>query len=109
MYTFAPNRLYCANMALFIISQDCQTQVLAANGNHRNNRLKFMIFVTLSLAKCSIAFAYNNPSDNKIEIRYFGTVRLLQAKTVLYVNMENMDFLPPASFSHARLTRPITM
>ena len=27
-------------------------------------------------------------------------------KTVLYVNMENMDFLPPASFSRARLTRP---
>ena len=27
MYTFAPNRLYCAKMSLFIISQDCQTQV----------------------------------------------------------------------------------
>ena len=30
MYTFAPNRLYCAKMALFIISQDRQTQVFAA-------------------------------------------------------------------------------
>ena len=26
---------------------------------------------------------------------------------VLYVNMENKDLLPPASFSRARLTRPI--
>ena len=29
--TFAPNRLYCTKMALFIISQDRQTLVLAAN------------------------------------------------------------------------------
>ena len=39
----------------------------------------------------------NNPSDNITVIRYLGTVRLLQQqqKTVLYVNMENMDFPPP--------------
>ena len=28
-------------------------------------------------------------------------------KKVLYVNIENMDFLPQASFSRATLTRPI--
>ena len=57
----------------------------------------------------------NNPSDNITEIRYFGTVRLLRPKQnkFLYVNMEYMDLLspppqlPPASFTRARLARPI--
>ena len=31
MYTFALNRLYWRKLALFIISQDRQTQVFAAN------------------------------------------------------------------------------
>ena len=68
-----------------------------------------MISVIIVTAKFSNAFACNNPSDNITEIRYFGTVRLLRPKQnkVLYVNMEYMDLLPPASFSHARLARPI--
>ena len=38
------------------------------------------------------------------KIRYLGTVRSLQPKTkqVLYVNMENMDFLPPQPRFRAR-------
>ena len=31
LYTFAPNTLYCAKMALFIIIQDRQTQVQAGD------------------------------------------------------------------------------
>ena len=48
-------------MALFIISQDRQTQVLSAN---------------------AIASACNNPSDNITETRYLGTVRLLQKSPI---------------------------
>ena len=71
-----------------------------------------MISVILSLAKCSIASACNNPSDNITEIRYLGTVRLLQQqKTKFYMLAWRIwtfcPQLPPASFSCARLTRPI--
>ena len=34
-----------------------------------------MIYVIIVTAKCSTASACNNPSDNKTEIRYLGTVR----------------------------------
>ena len=39
---------------------------------------------------CSTVSACNNPSDNITEIRYFGTVRLLQPKQnkVLYGRMQ---------------------
>ena len=68
-----------------------------------------MISVIIVTAKCSTASACNNPSDNIAEIRYFGTFRLLRPKQnkVLYINMEYMDLLPPASFSRARLARPM--
>ena len=57
----------------------------------------------MSPAKCSTASACNNPSDSITEI-----VRLEQfdyynqkQNEVLYVNMENMDFLPPTAPSLA--------
>ena len=77
-------------LALFIISQDRQTQVLAAIA------MATTIIIDLSPAP---AFACNNPSDNITEIRYFGTVRLLRPKQnkVLYVNMEYTDLLSPTA------------
>ena len=69
--------------ALLIISQDCQTQVLAANAMATtiiidyNSRFPW----SLSPAKWSTVFVCNNPSDNIAELRYLGTVRLLRPKT----------------------------
>ena len=99
-------------LALFIISQDRQTQVLAAIAMattiiiDQNSWFPW----SLSPAKFSTASACNNPSDNITEICYFWTVRLLQPKQnkVLYVNMEYMDLLPPASFSRAKFARLMT-
>ena len=58
-----------------------------------------MISVSIVTAKCSTDSACNNPSDSIAEI-----VRLEQfdyynqnQNEVLYVNMENMDFLPPTA------------
>ena len=61
---------------------------------------------------CSIVSACNNPSDSITEIVRLEQFDYFNQKEneVLYVNMENMDFLPqlpPASFSRARLARPI--
>ena len=58
-------------MALFIISQDRQTQV----------QVPMATTIIIDPAKCSTASACNNPSDNITETRYLGTVRLLQTKT----------------------------
>ena len=62
---------------------------------------------------CFTVSACNNPSDKITEKRYMGTVRLLQPKTKSYMLKWRMwtscPQLPPASFSRARLARPITM
>ena len=103
MYTFGPNRLYCAKLALFIISQNRQTQVLAAITMAITIIIDYNSWFpwSLSPAKCSIASAYNNTSDNKIitEIRYFEQLDYYDQKQnkVLYVNMEYMDLLTPTA------------
>ena len=86
-------------MPLFIISQDRQTQVQASDAMATTITIDYNSWFpwTLSPAKCSTASACNNPLDSVTEI-----VRLEQfdyynqkQNEVLYVNMENMDFLPP--------------
>ena len=88
-------------MALFIISQDRHTQVLAAVAMATTIIIDSNSWFpwSLSPAKCSTAFACNNLSDCITEI-----VRLEQfdyynqkQNEVLYVNMENMDLLPPTA------------
>ena len=81
-------------------------------GNHHNNRLQFMISVVIVTGKVFHCSACNNPSDNITEIRYLVTVRLLRPnKTKSYMLTWSIwtscPQLPPASFSRARLARPI--
>ena len=63
---------------------------------------------SLSPAKCSIASACNNPSDNNLKYAIWEQFDYYNQKQnkVLYVNMEYMDFLPPTSVLSARLTWP---
>jgi len=98
-------------VALFIISQDRQTRVLAAVAMTTTIIIDYNSWFpwSLSPAKCSTASACNNPSDSITEIVRLEQLNYYNQKQneVLYVNMENMDLLPPTSFSRARLTRPI--
>ena len=69
-------------LALFIITRDRQTQVLAVNAMATTIiMIKMHDFRDHCHQQCSIASACNNPSDNITEVRYLGTVRLLQPKT----------------------------
>ena len=65
------------------------------------------VIIVTGKVKC---FCCNNPSDSITEIVRLEPFDYYNQKQneVLYVNMENMDLLPPASFSRARLTRPLT-
>ena len=98
-------------MALFIISQDRQAQVLATIAMATTIIIDKNAWFpwTLLPAKCSTASASNHPSDSITEIVRLEPFDYYNQKQneVLYVNMENMDQLPPASFSRASLTRPI--
>ena len=53
----------------------------------------------MSPAKCSTASACNNPSDGVTEIARLEQFDYYNQKQneVLYVDMENMDFLPPTA------------
>ena len=55
--------------------------------------------ISVPPAKCSTASAYNNPSDSITEIVMLEQFDYYNQKQneVLYVNMENMDFLPPTA------------
>ena len=81
-------------MALFVISQDRQTQVLAANAMPMATTIiidyNSWFPWSLSPAKFSIASACNNLSDSITEIRYLGTVRLLETKTKSYMSTRRM-------------------
>ena len=104
-------------LAFFIIIEDRQTQqVLLLAGDAMATTIiidyNSWFLWALSPAKCSTASVCNHPSDSITE-----TVRLEQfdyynqtQNEVIYVNMENVDFLPqlpPTSFSRARLAHPI--
>ena len=58
-----------------------------------------MISVIIVTAKCSTASACNNPSDSITEIVRLEPLDYYNQKQneVLYVNMENMDLLPPTA------------
>ena len=83
-------------MALFI-SKDRQTEVFAANAMATTIIIDYNSWFpwSLSPAKCSIASTCNNPSDHITEIRYLEQFDYYNQKQnkVLYVNMENVDFL----------------
>ena len=104
-----PNRLNCAkNGTLHYQSRLPNTTTFRrCHGNHHNNRLKFIISVILCTGKVSIASACNTPSDNITEIRYLGTVRLLQQKNKIWTSCLQ---LPQPRFRardlHALLLRP---
>jgi len=85
-------------MALFVISQDRQTQVLAAVAMATTIIIDYNSWFpsSLSPAKCS---ACNNPSDSITEIVTLEQLDYHNQKQneVLYVNMENLDLLPPTA------------
>ena len=58
-----------------------------------------MIYVFIVTGNCSIASACNNPSDSITKILRLEQFNYYNQKQneVLYVNMENMDFLPPTA------------
>ena len=88
-------------MALFISIQDRQTQVLAAIAMATTIIIDYNSWFpwSLSPARCSTASACNNPSDSITEIVRLEPFDYYNQKQneVLYVNMENMDLLPPTA------------
>ena len=65
--------------------------------NHHNNRLKYMSYVSIVTGKMFHCFCFNNHSDSVTEIVRLDQCDYYNQKQneVLFVNIENMDFLPP--------------
>ena len=100
VYVWSKQVVFLRKMALFIISQDRQTQGLAAVAMattiimDKNSWFPW----SFSPAKCSTAFACNNLSD------CITTKNKTKSYTLTW---RIWTFCPQASFPRARLTRPI--